>query len=225
MFFFPFSLFSSVLPCPTSIVHNWGPFLYYPQWWVFTILALNRFCPGIGILPRPPTSLSTAQPSPFICAGRVTSHSQTKEFYFVFLLTLAFPSGYGWAFSLTIPYGMHLVIPTHLSLLRVVCHLTRTFPPKKLEREPKNRLSPSPHRQTIPSLTFDLWPTTHVSVGYKWVVLEPRACSTSMCVNVLFAIHAFAMTWGIVCTFRYSFLTSCGMDESLGFILYVLLLS
>ena len=38
-------------------------------------------------------------------------------------------------------------------------------------------------------------------------------CSTSMCVHGLFVVHAFAMTWGLVCTFWYSFLTSCGVDE------------
>ena len=89
---------------------------------------------------------------------------------------------------------MHLVILAFFSLFLVVCHPSRTFPPKKLEREPQNRLSPSPHHQTIPSLTSDLWPTTSVLAGYKWVVFEPYACFTSMCVNGLFAVHAFAMT-------------------------------
>ena len=102
-------------------------------------------------------------------------------------------------------------------LFWVVCHPSRTFPPKKLERELQNRLSPSPHRQTIPFLTSDLWPTTSVLAGYKWVVLKPYVCFTSMCVNGLSAVHAFAMTWGLVYMFCYSFLTSYGVDESLGF--------
>ena len=80
----------------------------------------------------------------------------------------------------------------------VVCHPSRTFPPKELEREPQNRLSPSPHRQTIPFLTSDSWPTTPVLAGYKWVVPESCACSTSMCVHGLPIVHAFTMTWGLV---------------------------
>ena len=68
------------------------------------------------------------------------------------------------------------------------------FPPKELKREPQNRLSPSPHHQTMPSFTFDPWPTTPVLAGYKWVVLEPCACSTSMCVHSLSTVHAFTMT-------------------------------
>ena len=111
---------------------------------------------------------------------------------------MALLSGSGWTFSLTNPYGIHLVIPAHLSLFWVVCHPSRTFHPKELEREPQNRLPPFPHRQTIPSLTSDLWPTTHVLAGYKWVVLELCACSTFICVHGLSVVHAFAMTWGLV---------------------------
>ena len=106
----------------------------------------------------------------------------------------------GWAFSLTNSYDMHLVIPAHLSLFWVVCHSSKRFLPKKLEREPQNRLPPSPHRQTIPSLTSDPWPIALVLARYKWVVLEPYACSTSMWVKGLSAVHAFAMDWGLVWT-------------------------
>ena len=59
-----------------------------------------------------------------------------KEFYFVCLFTVAFPSEIGWVFSLTIPHVMHLVVLTHPSLFWVVCHLSRTFPPKWFEWEP-----------------------------------------------------------------------------------------
>ena len=61
----------------------------------------------------------------------------------------------GWVFSLTNSYSMHLVIPAPLCLFLVVCHPSRTFPPKELERELQNRLPPSPHYQTTPSLTSD----------------------------------------------------------------------
>ena len=84
----------------------------------------------------------------------------------------------GWVFSLTNSYSMHLVILAHLCLFWVACHPSRTFFPKKLEREPQNRLPPSPHRQTIPSLTSDPWPTTFVLAGYRLVMPESCACST-----------------------------------------------
>jgi len=92
---------------------------------------------------------------------------------------------------------MHLVIPTHISSFWVVCHPNKTFPPKKLEQESQNRLPISSHRQTIPSLTFDPWPTMPILAGYKWVVVEPCACSTPMWVHGLSATHAFAMPIGL----------------------------
>ena len=93
---------------------------------------------------------------------------------------------------------MHLVIPAPLCLFLVVCHPSRTFPPKELERELQNRLPPSPHRQTTPSLTSDPWPTSLVLVGYKLVVHGSCACSTPIWVICLFSVHAFAITCGFV---------------------------
>ena len=55
---------------------------------------------------------------------------------------------------------MHLVVPTRPYFFRVACYPSRTFPPKKLEQEPQNRFFPSPHCQTMPSLTSDPWPIT-----------------------------------------------------------------
>ena len=104
----------------------------------------------------------------------------------------------GWVFSLTNSNGMHLVIPAHLSIFWMVCHPSRTFPLKKLEREPQNKLSHSPYCQTIPSLTTDPWPIALVLAGYKWVVLEPCVCSTFMWVHGLSAIHVFAIALGLV---------------------------
>ena len=103
---------------------------------------------------------------------------------------------------------MHLVIPTHFSLFWVVCHPSKTFSPKEFERKPQDRLFPSPHRQTIPSLTSDPWPTNLVLAGYKLVVPKPCACSTPMYVHGLFVVHAFAMTWRLAYTFYCSFLIS-----------------
>jgi len=86
----------------------------------------------------------------------------------------------GWVFSFTNSYGIHLVIPAYLSLFWVVCHSSRTFSPKGLERESQNRLPSSPHHYTIPSFTSDPQPTGPILAGYKWVVPKPYACSTFM---------------------------------------------
>jgi len=58
-----------------------------------------------------------------------------KEDYFVYLLTVAFLSATVWVFLLPIPHSMHLVVPTHLYFFWAVCHPSKTFPPKELERE------------------------------------------------------------------------------------------
>ena len=84
----------------------------------------------------------------------------------------------GLVFSLTNFYGIHLVIPAHLSLFWVVCHPTWTLPPQEPKREFQNRLLTSPHCQTIPFLTSDPWPTAPILAGYKWVVSKPCLCST-----------------------------------------------
>ena len=114
---------------------------------------------------------------------------------------------------------MHLVIQTHLSLFWVVCHPNRTFPPKELKRESKNRLLPSPYRQTIPSLTSDPWPTAPILAVYKWwclsLVRAPLLCESMACLLFMHLPWPGGLS-GLCCTFCYSFLTSCGMDESLG---------
>ena len=91
---------------------------------------------------------------------------------------------------------MHLVVSTHPSLFWVVYHPSRTFPLKEFKREPQNRLSPSPHRQTIPSLTSDPWLTTPILAGYKLVVPMPCACSTFVYVQSLSVAHSWPlMLW------------------------------
>ena len=67
-----------ILPTVTDFL------LFYP-------LTAFVLVSGIGALSTPFTSLSTVQPSPFTYASHATSHSHKKEFYFVFLLTVAFP--------------------------------------------------------------------------------------------------------------------------------------
>ena len=79
-----------------------------------------------------------------------------KEDCFVFLLTMVFLSTTVWVFSLTISHGIYLVVPTHPSFFWVVCHLSRTSPPKESEHEPQNRLSLLPTAKPYPLL-----PLTH----------------------------------------------------------------
>ena len=62
------------------------------------------------------------------------------------------------ALSLSIPHGMHLVVPTHPYFFWTVCHPSRTFPPKEPEQEPHNRFSPLLTARPLPSY---LWPITH----------------------------------------------------------------
>ena len=80
LFFLIFSyLLLSVISCaclssslPT--VHSQGPFILTAVIG-FTILPLNYFCLGVGVLPKPPTGLSIAQPSPLPYASSATFHS------------------------------------------------------------------------------------------------------------------------------------------------------
>ena len=92
LFFLALCLPLVVLPPLVAIVHyaQRRPFIL-PSVMSFTVLPLNYFCPDVGVHPRPPIGLSAAQPSSLLCASRATFHSQTKEFCFVFLLSVAFP--------------------------------------------------------------------------------------------------------------------------------------
>ena len=95
--FFSFSLFLTYFSLLSLVlalfpVHSQGLYIL-PIVMGFTVLPLNYFCLGVGVLPKPPTGLSAIQPSPLPYAGHATFHSQTKECCFVFLLSMAFPSG------------------------------------------------------------------------------------------------------------------------------------
>ena len=73
----------------------------------------------------------------------------------------------GWVFSLTNSYGMHLVILAHIFFFWVICHPSKTFPPKKLERESQNRFPHSPYCQIISSLTSDPQSIAPILARYK----------------------------------------------------------
>ena len=134
-----------------------------------------------------------------------------KEDHFVYLSVVAPLPAMVWVLSLSIPHGMHLLVPTYPCFFWAVCHPSRTFPPKELEQESQNRFFPSSHCQTIPSY---LWPMTSprlVLVGYRLVMHGPCACFTSMYVQSLPIAHALAVIWRPVCTFCQSFLASYGV--------------
>ena len=116
-----------------------------------------------------------------------------------------------WVFSLSIPHGMHLVVPTHPCFFWAVCHPNRTFPQKSLSKNPRIGFpfSPPPDHTLLP-LTHD--PPPPVLVGYRLVKSRPCVCSTSTCVQNLPA--AFVVVWRLLCTFCCSFLTSYGMSYS-----------
>ena len=84
-----------------------------------------------------------------LCA---TPYRQTKENYFVCLSVCCGTLSYYslGAFSLSIPHGLHLVVPTQFCFFWVVCRPSRTLPSKEPEQEPRNRYFPSFHRQTMP---------------------------------------------------------------------------
>ena len=108
-----------------------------------------------------------------------------KENYFVWLFTVAFSSGTRWAPSPTIPHGMHLVVPTNPSLFWVLCHTNRTFPPKKFERKPQNRLSLLPTTRPFIHLPLTHDPPLLYWLGTGWwcsgLAHAPLQCISKAC--------------------------------------------
>ena len=125
---------------------------------------------------------------------------------------MAFLSTTVWVFSLAIPHGMHLVVPTNPSFFWVVCHPSRTSPPKESKWEPQNRLSLLPTTRPYPllPLTHDLPPLYWLGTGWWCLGLAraPLPCTSKS----LIATHAFAMVRRFICAFCHSSLTSYGVN-------------
>ena len=132
-----------------------------------------------------------------------------KENYFVCLFTVAFLSITMWVFPLTIPYGMHLVVPTHSSFFWVACHPSRTFPLKEFEREPQNRLSLLPTTRPYPLLPLTYNPSLLYWLGTGWwclsLVCSPLLCMSKACLLLMHLqwteglfVHFFAHPWPLV---------------------------
>ena len=140
-----------------------------------------------------------------------------KEDRFVCLHTVTFLSTTVWVFFLAIPYGMHLVVPTHHSFFWVVCHFSKTSPQKEYEREPKNRLSflPIAKSYSILPLTHD--PLLLYWLGIGWQCLGFVRAPLPVYAKSLSAAYAFAIVWRLVCAFcRLSF-TSYSVNRFLIF--------
>ena len=159
---------------------------------------------------------AVVQPPPLTCANYAAPLYQTKKAIFFCLLAVAFlpvtVCVLSLSLSLSIPHGMHLVVPTHPYFFWVTCHPSRTFPPKEPEQEPQDRFFSSPHCQIMPSY---LWPMTSpcpVLAGYRLVIYGPCTCFTFMYVYNLSAVHAFTVVWRLVCTVCRSSLTSYGVS-------------
>ena len=116
-----------------------------------------------------------------------------------------------WVFSLAIPHGMHLVVPTHHSIFWVVCHPSRTFSPKKFKQEPQNRLSLLPIARPYPLLSLTHDPPLQYWLGTSWwclgLVRSLLPCMSKACLLLM------RLPWtGGSCAFFHSFLTSYGVN-------------
>ena len=120
----------------------------------FTILPLNHFCLDVGVLPDHALvcQLLNHHHSPALAVPHPITRQRKL---FCLLVHHGIPIRIK-VDILIISHGMHLVVPTHLSLFWVVFHSSGTFSPKEFKQESQNRIPHSPHCQTIPSLTFDL---------------------------------------------------------------------
>ena len=110
--------------------------------------------------------------------------------------------------SFPILHGMHLEVPTHLSLFWVVSHPSRTLPPKEYEQEPQNRPSLLPTTKPYPLLPLTHDPPLLYWLGTSWRYLgfahASLLCTSKAC---LLLTH-----WRLVCVFCHSSLTSYGVN-------------
>ena len=149
--------------------------------------------------------LSVAQPPPLTCVGYATR--QRRLFYlFVYRGTLTcYDMGALslFLFLMACTQWFQLI----LTSFRWYVIPTGYFPQKSLSRNPRIGfpLSPSSDYALLP-LTHD--PPLPVLARYRLVVSRPYACSTSVYVQNLLAVHAFAVVRMLVCTFCLPSLTS-----------------
>ena len=131
-------------------VHGKGPLYSACYDRILPFQPLTTFVQS-GCSCRPLTDLLVTQPPPFICAGRAT---RQRRLFCLFACRGTLICYGVAALSLPIPHGMHLVVPAHLCFLQVVCHSSKTFPPKEPEQKTQNRFSLFPIARPCP-LTSD----------------------------------------------------------------------
>ena len=104
-----------------------------------------------------------------------------KEDYFIYLLTVAF--------SFAIPHGTHQLVPTHPFFFWVVCHPSRTSPPKEYEGVYQNRLSLLPSARPYPLLPLTHDPPLLYWLGTSWWCLglacAPLPVHTKACLLLM----------------------------------------
>ena len=113
-------------------MHNEAPL--YTTWrdWFFNILLFNYFCLDLDVLPDHHWFVNCPVTTIYLCWLRY-SPSSDKEDYFVCLFAVTPLLAVVWVLSLSIPHGIHIMVPTHPYFFWVVCHLSRTLPPKEPE--------------------------------------------------------------------------------------------
>ena len=170
---------------------------------------------GFGYPSWPPTGLSAGQPPPLTCVNYATSHY--KENYFVCLFTVAFLSITVWVFFLAIPHGMNLVVPTNISFFWVVCHPSKTFPPKEFEWEPQNRLSLLPTVRSYPLLPLTHDPPLLYWLGTGWWYLSlmraPLPCVSKACLLLMRLPWLKGLSVCFVAHFEPSFFMACFLQR------------
>ena len=146
-----------------------------------------------------------------------------KEGYFICLSIVALLPVTVWVLSLSIPHGMHLVVPTHPYFFWEVCHPSKTFPPKEPEQEPQYRFSPLPTVRPCP-LTSNPWPY-HVLywLGTGWWCLD-FACTSLLCMfKACLLLIRLPRSGRLVCSFCRSFWLLMVLAVSWSPIFYALL--
>ena len=103
---------------------------------------------------------------------------------------------------------MHLVAPTHPSFFWVVCHPSRTSPPKEYKRECQNRLSLLPSARLYPLLPLTHDPPLLYWLGTGWWCLGLAHASLPVYAKSLSAAHVPTVVWRLICAFCRLSLTS-----------------
>ena len=199
-FFFILSFYLSFHPFSLSTVHSYL-FLYHLLLWDLPFLPLSCFWFLMGVLLGLPTGLPAAQPLPLLKVCWL-HHSLflDKIACLVSYLSpfLLHPSGKGLNHLTTYLYGMHQVVPAYTYLFCVRCYPNRTSFPKKLEREPQNRLHFLPTAKPHPLKALTRGPLPCIS----WVQVGSALtlCACLLCLNLFHSgLHtifvAFALVW------------------------------